>query len=95
MCTGYNNKLDSAALFCMLKVVTLNPSSPNSAQDQFSPNDIHRLSGAKSMRIDKMITKRKIFDLLPNSLNSFFKEMYGDQFALHYYLSDIVTSGLL
>ena len=32
------------------------------------------------MRINKMITKRKIFDLLPNSL-SFFKEMYGDQFG--------------
>ena len=44
------------------------PLSPNSAQDQFSPNDIHRLSGAKSMRLNKMITKRKIFDLLPNSL---------------------------
>ena len=45
------------------------PLSPNSAQNQFSPNDIHRLSWAKSMRINKMITKRKIFDLLPNSLN--------------------------
>ena len=33
------------------------------------------------MRINKMITKRKIFDLLPNSLNSFLKEMYGDQFG--------------
>ena len=33
------------------------------------------------MRINKMITKRKIFDLLPNSLNQFFKEMYGDQFG--------------
>ena len=48
--------------------VEYNPLSPNSAQDQFSPNDIHRLSWAKSMRINKMITKRKIFDLLPNSL---------------------------
>ena len=48
--------------------VEFNPFSPNSAQDQFSPNDIHRLSWAKSMRINKMITKRKIFDLLPNSL---------------------------
>ena len=28
-----------------------------------------------------MILKRKIFDLLSNSLNSFFKEMYGDQFV--------------
>ena len=33
------------------------------------------------MRINKIITKRKIFDLLPNSLNLFFKEMYGDQFG--------------
>ena len=28
-----------------------------------------------------MILKRKIFDLLSNSLNSFLKEMYGDQFG--------------
>ena len=33
------------------------------------------------MRINKMNTNRKIFDLLPNTLNSFFKEMYGDQFG--------------
>ena len=31
------------------------------------------------MRINKLITKRSIFDLLSNSLNQFFKEMYGDQ----------------
>ena len=31
------------------------------------------------MRINKIITKRKIFDLLSNSLNQFFNEMYGDQ----------------
>ena len=31
------------------------------------------------MRINKIITKRKIFDLLSDSLNQFFKEMYGDQ----------------
>ena len=31
------------------------------------------------MRINKMITKRKCFDLLSDSLNSFFKEMYKDQ----------------
>ena len=30
------------------------------------------------MRINKMITERKIFDMLSNSLNYFFKEMYGD-----------------
>ena len=33
------------------------------------------------MRINKMITERNVFDLLPNSLNSFCKEMYGDQFG--------------
>ena len=32
------------------------------------------------MRIKKMITKEKYLDLLPNSLNSFSKEMYEDQF---------------
>ena len=48
---------------------SINPLSPNGAQNQFSPNDIHRLSWAESMRINKMITKRKIFDILPNSLN--------------------------
>ena len=31
------------------------------------------------MRIHKMITKRKIFDLLSTSLNLFFKKMYADQ----------------
>ena len=33
------------------------------------------------MRNNKMITKRKIFDLLSNSHNLFLKEMYGDQFG--------------
>ena len=33
------------------------------------------------MRINKMITQVKTPDLLTNSLNSFFKEMYGDQFG--------------
>ena len=36
-----------------------NPISPNSDQHHFSPNDIHRLLRAKSMRINKMILKRK------------------------------------
>ena len=58
-----------------------NPLCPDSVQNQFSPNDNHRLSGAKSTRINKMILKRKIFDLLSNSLSSFFKEMYGGQFG--------------
>ena len=42
----------------------LNPLSPISDQHQFSPNSIHRLSSATSMRINQMIKKRKIFDLL-------------------------------
>ena len=46
----------------------LNPLSPNSDQHQFYPNDIHRLLRAKSMRINKLTTKRSIFDLLLNSL---------------------------
>ena len=37
----------------------LNPLSPNSDQHKFSPNKIHRLLRAKSMRINRMITKRK------------------------------------
>ena len=58
-----------------------NPLCPNSVQNQFSPDNNHRLSRAKSTRIDKMILKRKILDFLSNSSNSFFKEMYGDQFG--------------
>ena len=52
-----------------LQLVSLNPLSPNSDQHQFSPNKIHRLSRAKSMRIKKMITKGKVSDLKSNSLN--------------------------
>ena len=33
------------------------------------------------MRINKMITMRKIFDLSSNSLNQVFKEMHRDQFG--------------
>ena len=60
----------------------IKPLSPNSDQQQFSPNDIHTLSIDKFMKTNKMITKEKIcFDLLSNSLNLFLKEMYGDQFG--------------
>ena len=34
---------------------TFNPSSPNSDQHQFSPNNIHTMSRGKVMRINKMI----------------------------------------
>ena len=33
------------------------------------------------MRINKMITERKCFDLLSNSLNSFVKKIYRVQFG--------------
>ena len=55
--------------------------NPFSDHHQFSPYDIHRLSRDKVMRINKMITWEKCFDLLTNSLNRFFKEMYRDQFG--------------
>ena len=58
-----------------------NPLSPNIDQHQFSPNNIHTLSRAKVMRINQMITRRKISDLLSISPNLFCKEMYGDQFG--------------
>ena len=40
--------------------VIINPLSPNSDQNQFSPNNIHTLSRDYIMRIDKMITKGKM-----------------------------------
>ena len=58
----------------------INPLSPNSDQQQFSPNDIHTLSRDKVMRI-KWSPKRKCHDLLSISLNLFMTEMYGDQFG--------------
>ena len=39
---------------------SLNPVSPNSDQQQFSPNNIHTLSRDKVMRINKMIIIEKI-----------------------------------
>ena len=38
----------------------LNPSSPNSDQHQFSPNNIHMLPRGMVMRVNKMITKEKM-----------------------------------
>ena len=40
--------------------IRLNPVSPNSDQQQFSPNNIHTLSRDKVMRINKMIIIEKI-----------------------------------
>ena len=63
------------------KNIQLNPLSPNSDQDQISPNNNHTLSRDKLWEFIKWSHKRKCLDLLSNSLNSFFKEMYGDQFG--------------
>ena len=40
--------------------VNINPLSPNTDQQQFSPNNIHVLPREMVMRINKMITKEKI-----------------------------------
>ena len=48
---------------------------------QFSPKDIHRFSREMVMRINKMITKEKMLDLLSNSLYLFFMKMCRDQFG--------------
>ena len=55
-----------------------NPLSPNSDQDQFSPNGVHTLSRDKFWELIKWSPKRKYFDLFSNSLNLLFKEMYID-----------------
>ena len=44
----------------MLKGQTVNSSSPNSDQQQISPNNIHTLSRGKVMRINKVIIIEKI-----------------------------------
>ena len=59
----------------------INPLIPNSDQDQISPNNIHTLSRDKLWQLIKWSHERRCLDLLSNSLNSFFKEMYRDQFG--------------
>ena len=62
-------------------VIVVNPLSPSSDQHQISPNNIHTLSRDKLWELIKWSHKRKCLDLLSNSLHSFFKEMYRDQFG--------------
>ena len=40
--------------------VRIDPLSPNSDQQQFSPNDVYTLSRDKVTRINKMMTKEKM-----------------------------------
>ena len=51
-----------------LQLVALT-SSPTSDQHQFSPNDINALLREKGVRINEIITKGKMLDLLSNSSN--------------------------
>ena len=39
---------------------TINPLSPNSDQNQFSPNNSHMLPREMVMRVNKMISKEKM-----------------------------------
>ena len=54
--------------FCF-ELDSLNPLSPSSDQQLFSPNNVHTLSRDKVTRINKVIPYRKCPDLLSNSLN--------------------------
>ena len=58
-----------------------NPLSPKSDQDQISLSNIHTMSRDKFWELIKWSLKRKCLDLLSNSQNLFFKEMYRDQFG--------------
>ena len=60
-------------------VLLINPLRSNGDQHQFSPNKILTKSRDKVMRVDKSSPKRKYLDLLSNSLNILFKEMYRDR----------------
>ena len=57
-----------------------NPLSPNSDQQQFSPDNVHSCQEKRLWEYKKWSWKRKCLDVLLNSLNQFLKEMYGDQF---------------
>ena len=50
-------------------IATINPLSPNSDQQQFSPNNIHMLAREMVMRVNTIITKEKMLDLLSNFLS--------------------------
>ena len=59
----------SGQLYTVLGIYPFNPWSPNSDQDQFSPNNIHALSRDKLWELIKWSPKRKGLDLSSNSLN--------------------------
>ena len=82
----YIFKVDVAEVVCAtvktnIWLLAVNPFSPNSDQDPFSPNNIQILSTDKLWELLKWSPKQKCLDRLSNSLNSFCKEMYRDQFG--------------
>ena len=82
----YILKVDVAEVVCAtvksnIWLLAVNPFSPNSDQDPFSPNNIQILSTDKLWELLKWSPKQKCLDRLSNSLNSFCKEMYRDQFG--------------
>ena len=77
----YAGLIESYRLIQLSSNYCINPLSSNSDQDQFSPNNIYTLSTDKLWELINWSPKKKCLDLLSNSLNSFFKEMYGDQFG--------------
>ena len=60
-------------------IIDINPLSRESDQQQFSPNNIYTWSRERLWESMKWSPKGRCLDLLSNSLNWFFKEMYGDQ----------------
>ena len=64
----------SRVLVCRGVTENIKPLSPDSDQHQYSPNNIHMLPREIVMRVNKMITKEKCLDLLPNSLNYFLRK---------------------
>ena len=61
---------DEKRKLCLNRVEScFNPLSPNSDQNQFSPNNILVLSTDKAMRINKIIATEKCLDHLINSRN--------------------------
>ena len=65
----------------MMLQFSINPLSPDSDQNQFSPKNIHMLPREMVMRVNKMITKEKMLWSFIKFSQLFFKEMYEGQYG--------------
>ena len=72
--------LDSPLIFTSINFC-FNPLSANGDRHQFSPNISKDCEEIMLWELINWSLKRKCFDLISNSLNTFFKEMYRDQFG--------------